>query len=145
MSTTSLPSTSSPTWREGTHGRRSTRSAEKASPSSWGARREAWGASGAQPGPTDALRFFNATAVTVDGQDVGGRNFLNGDPTPLFQTTTWTPVSGTVTAGTGFVPNPAGGPWDVSGGLVLSLKVSCGPVDGCAQDVSFDNVTFTIN
>ncbi|HSM07119.1 MAG TPA: SusC/RagA family TonB-linked outer membrane protein [Longimicrobiales bacterium] len=34
--------------------------------------RAAWGASGAQPGPTDALRFFNATAVTVDGQDVAG-------------------------------------------------------------------------
>ncbi|MBT8336529.1 MAG: SusC/RagA family TonB-linked outer membrane protein [Gemmatimonadetes bacterium] len=34
--------------------------------------RTAWGASGAQPGPTDALRFFNATAVTVDGQDVAG-------------------------------------------------------------------------
>jgi len=34
--------------------------------------RAAWGASGAQPGPTDALRFYNATAVTVDGQDVGG-------------------------------------------------------------------------
>ncbi|MEQ9570410.1 MAG: SusC/RagA family TonB-linked outer membrane protein, partial [Longimicrobiales bacterium] len=34
--------------------------------------RGAWGASGAQPGPVDALRFFNATAVTVDGQDVAG-------------------------------------------------------------------------
>lgn len=34
--------------------------------------RGAWGKSGAQPGPTDALRFFNATAVTVDGQDVAG-------------------------------------------------------------------------
>ena len=34
--------------------------------------RAAWGASGAQPGPTDALRFFDATAVTVDGSDVGG-------------------------------------------------------------------------
>lgn len=34
--------------------------------------RAAWGASGAQPGPTDALRFYNSTAVTVDGQDVVG-------------------------------------------------------------------------
>lgn len=34
--------------------------------------RAAWGASGAQPGPTDALRFYNSTAVTVDGEDVVG-------------------------------------------------------------------------
>lgn len=34
--------------------------------------RAAWGGSGAQPGPTDALRFFDATQVTVDGRDVGG-------------------------------------------------------------------------
>jgi hypothetical protein len=95
-----------------------------------------------QPG---AAVFAEVIFLDANGQDVGGRNFLNGDPTPLFPTTNWTPVSGTVTAGTGFVPNPAGGPWDVSGGLVLSLKVSCGPVDGCAQDISFDNVTFTIN
>ena len=95
-----------------------------------------------QPG---AAVFAEVIFLNAAGQDVGGRNFLNGDPTPLSPTPTWTPVSGTVTAGTGFVPNPAGGPWDVSGGLVLSLKVSCGPVDGCAQDVSFDNVTFTIN
>ena len=95
-----------------------------------------------QPG---AAVFAEVIFLDAAGQDVGGRNFLNGDPTPLFPTTTWTPVSGTVTAGTGFVPNPAGGPYDVSGGLVLSLKVSCGPVDGCAQDISFDNVTFTIN
>ena len=79
------------------------------------------------------------------GMDVGGRNFLNGDPTPLTPTTTWTEVSGTVIAGTGNVANPMGGPWDVSGGLVLSLKVSCGALEDCAQDVSFDNVTFTIN
>jgi uncharacterized protein involved in high-affinity Fe2+ transport len=95
-----------------------------------------------QPG---AATFVEVIFLDANGQDVGGRNFLNADPTPYTATTTWTNYSGTVTAGTGFVPNPAGGPWDVSGGVVLSLKVSCGPVDGCAQDVSFDNVTFTIN
>ncbi len=95
-----------------------------------------------QPG---AAVFAEVIFLNASGQDEGGRNFLNGDPTPLSPTTTWTPVTGTVTAGTGFVANPNGGPWDVSGGLVLSLKVSCGPVDGCAQDISFDNVTFTIN
>ena len=95
-----------------------------------------------QPG---AAVFAEVIFLNAMGQDVGGRDFLDSDPTPLFPTPTWTPVSGTVTAGTGFVPNPMGGPYDVSGGLVLSLKVACGAADGCAQDISFDNVTFTIN
>ncbi len=91
-----------------------------------------------QPG---AATFVEVIFLDANGQDVGGRDFLNSDPTPYTATTTWTPYSGTVTAGTAF----GGGSFDVSGGVVLSLKVSCGPVDGCAQDVSFDNVTFTIN
>jgi hypothetical protein len=91
-----------------------------------------------QPG---AATFVEVIFLDGNGQDVGGRDFLNSDPTPYTATNAWTPYSGTVTAGTAF----GGGTFDVSGGVVLSLKVSCGPVDGCAQDVSFDNVTFTIN
>ena len=89
--------------------------------------------------------FVEIIFLNGAGEDVGGRNFLNADPTPYGPTTTWTPYSGTVIAGTGFVPNPSGGPYDVSGGVVLSLKAACGPVEGCAVDASFDNVTFTIN
>lgn len=97
------------------------------------------------PLPPGGVVFAEVIFLNAMGQDEGGRDFLNSDPAPLNPTTTWTPVSGTVTAGTGQVAPSGGGSWDVSGGLVLSLKVSCGPVDGCAQDVSFDNVTFTIN
>ncbi len=95
-----------------------------------------------QPG---AAVFAEVIFLNSMGMDEGGRNFLNGDPTPLSPTTTWTQVTGTVTAGTGFVAPTGGGSWDVSGGLVLSLKVACATFDDCAQDVSFDNVTFTIN
>ena len=97
------------------------------------------------PLPPGGVVFAEVIFLNAMGQDEGGRDFLNSNPVPLSPTTTWTPVSGTVTAGTGQVAPSGGGSWDVSGGLVLSLKVSCGPVDGCAQDVSFDNVTFTIN
>ncbi|MGB5651710.1 MAG: hypothetical protein WBM59_16665, partial [Sedimenticolaceae bacterium] len=33
---------------------------------------------------------------------------------------------------------------DVSGGVTLQLKASCGPVEGCGADVYFDNVTITL-
>ncbi|MDH3719448.1 MAG: hypothetical protein OES79_15110, partial [Planctomycetota bacterium] len=85
--------------------------------------------------------FVEVIFLNGAGQDEGGRNFLNADPTPYTPTTTWTPYSGTVIAGTGFV----GGPWDVSGGVTLQLKAACGAIDGCGVDASFDNVTFTIN
>ena len=32
---------------------------------------------------------------------------------------------------------------DVSGGVTLQLKTSCGPVEGCGVDVEFDNITIT--
>ena len=32
---------------------------------------------------------------------------------------------------------------DVSGGVTLQLKASCGPVPGCGVDVFFDNVSIT--
>jgi hypothetical protein len=34
---------------------------------------------------------------------------------------------------------------DVSGGVTLQLKASCGPVVGCGLDVYFDNVTIVVN
>jgi hypothetical protein len=90
--------------------------------------------------------FVEVIFLNGDGVDVGGRNFvadvsLPTPDTPYAPTETWTTYSGTVIAGTGWV----GGPYDVSGGVVLSLKAACGPIDGCGVDASFDNVTFTIN
>ena len=34
---------------------------------------------------------------------------------------------------------------DVSGGVTLQLKTSCGPVEGCGVDAYFDNVSIVIN
>ena len=93
-------------------------------------------------GAPGAAVFVEVIFLDASGQDVGGRNFLDADPTPFTPTTTWTNYSGSVTAGTGF-PDVTG--FDVSGGVVLSIKVACGPVDGCNPDASFDNVTFAIN
>ena len=43
--------------------------------------RTAWGQSGRQPGPTDALQYFNAVPVTVAGTDVPGLTVGNlGNP-----------------------------------------------------------------
>ena len=66
------------------------------------------------------------------GGDETGRSFIG--PAPIFPTTTWTPYSSTVNVAA-----------DVSGGVTLQLKSSCGAVDGCVVDASFDNVTITIN
>jgi hypothetical protein len=41
-----------------------------------------------------------------------------------------------------FVWNTTLGP-DVSGGVTLQLKASCGPVEGCGVDAYFDNITIT--
>ena len=41
-----------------------------------------------------------------------------------------------------FVWNTTLGP-DVSGGVTLQLKSSCGPVAGCGVDVQFDNITIS--
>ena len=91
--------------------------------------------------------FVEVIFLNGDGADVGGRDFVSDislltPDTPYKPTGTWTPYSGTVIAGTA-----TGGVtgFDVSGGVVLSLKVACGAIDGCGVDASFDNVTFTIN
>jgi len=49
-------------------------------------------------------------------------------------TTDWVTYSFTTTLGA-----------DVSGGVSLQLKASCGPVEGCGVDVFFDNVSIVIN
>ena len=84
--------------------------------------------------------FVEVIFLDGAGND-NGRDFLRSDPTPYFPNNTWTTYSGSVTAGTTF----GGGTADVSGGVTLSLKASCGADVGCAVDASFDNVTFTIN
>ena len=52
---------------------------------------------------------------------------------PLTPVTAWTNYSFTTTLG-----------HDVSGGVTLQLKASCGPVEGCGVDVFFDNVSIVI-
>ncbi|MCP4992939.1 MAG: hypothetical protein GY934_04005, partial [Gammaproteobacteria bacterium] len=62
------------------------------------------------------------------GSDETGRSFIG--PAPITPTTTWTTYSSTVNVAA-----------DVSGGITLQLKSSCGAVDGCVVDASFDNVS----
>jgi hypothetical protein len=57
--------------------------------------------------------------------------FTNG---PLAPTADWTKYTFNTTLGP-----------DVSGGVTLQLKTSCGPVEGCGVDVFFDNVSIVIN
>jgi hypothetical protein len=52
---------------------------------------------------------------------------------PLTPNAAWTPYSFTTTLGP-----------DVSGGVTLQLKSSCGPVEGCGVDVFFDNVSIVL-
>ncbi len=52
---------------------------------------------------------------------------------PLTPTDTWTPYSFTVTTGD-----------DVSGGITLQLKTSCGPVLDCVVEGYFDNVSIEL-
>jgi hypothetical protein len=66
------------------------------------------------------------------GGNETGRSFIG--PAPITPTTTWTSYSATVNVAA-----------DVSGGITLQLKSSCGPVDGCGVDASFDNVSIVIN
>ncbi len=61
-----------------------------------------------------------------------GRSFIG--PAPIFPDGTWTTHSSTVNVAA-----------DVSGGVTLQLKSSCGPVDGCGVDAYFDDVTMAIN
>jgi hypothetical protein len=53
---------------------------------------------------------------------------------PLTPAATWTKYTFNTTLGP-----------DVSGGVTLQLKTSCGPVEGCGVDVFLDNVSIVIN
>jgi len=57
-----------------------------------------------------------------------------GGGAPLTPVANWTNYSFNTTLGS-----------DVSGGVTLQLKASCGPVEGCGVDVVFDNVSIVIN
>ncbi len=64
----------------------------------------------------------------LSGGGTSKAEILSGGP--LTPVTAWTNYSFTTTLGT-----------DVSGGVTLQLKASCGPVEGCGVDVFFDNVS----
>ena len=53
---------------------------------------------------------------------------------PLAPNVDWTNYSFTTTMGP-----------DVSGGVTLQIKTSCGPVEGCGVDAYFDNVSIVLN
>jgi hypothetical protein len=65
------------------------------------------------------------------GEGVSKAEILSGGP--LEPTAGWTTYSFTTTLGP-----------DVSGGVTLQLKASCGPVEGCGVDVFVDNVSIVL-
>lgn len=77
--------------------------------------------------------FVELIYLDVNGIDTGVRSFVGGGA-PKVPSTTWTTYSDSIVV-------PAG---DVSGGVKLQLKSSCGPVSGCGVDAYFDNVSATI-
>jgi hypothetical protein len=78
--------------------------------------------------------FVELIYLNGAGDDTGTRSFVDGGA-PKVPTTTWSTYSDSIV-----VPSIP----DVSGGVVLQLKSSCGPVDGCGVDAYFDNVSATI-
>jgi hypothetical protein len=75
--------------------------------------------------------FIELISRAANGSETG-RNFIG--PAPITPTAMWTTQSSTVNVAA-----------DVSGGITLQLKSSCGAVDGCGVDASFDNVSMVIN
>ncbi len=75
--------------------------------------------------------FFAEFFSELDGGGVSSAEILSGGP--LTPTGTWTPYSFTVTTGS-----------DVSGGITLQMKSSCGPIVGCAVDAYIDNVSIKL-
>ncbi|MFU8833010.1 MAG: carbohydrate binding domain-containing protein, partial [Wenzhouxiangella sp.] len=67
----------------------------------------------------------------LSGGGTSAAEILGGGP--IAPTADWTKYSFNTTLGA-----------DVSGGVTLQLKVSCGPVDGCGVDVFFDNVSIVL-
>lgn len=72
--------------------------------------------------------FFVEFFSELSGGGVSKAEIITGGPHPL--TPGWTTYTYRVTSGP-----------DVSGGITLQMKSSCGPVGGCVVDVNIDNVT----
>ncbi len=80
---------------------------------------------------SDGGVFFVEFFSELSGGGTSKAEIITGGPHPL--TDNWTSYSYTVTTGP-----------DVSGGITLQLKSSCGPVAGCLVDVFFDNVSIKL-
>lgn len=76
--------------------------------------------------------FFVEFFSELSGGGVSKAEIITGGPHPL--TPGWTTYSYKVTSGN-----------DVSGGITLQMKSSCGPVDGCLVDVNIDNVSIKLS
>ena len=75
--------------------------------------------------------FFAEFFSELSGGGTSKAEIITGGPHPL--TSTWTSYSYTVVTGP-----------DVSGGITLQLKSSCGPIANCLVDVFFDNVSIKL-
>lgn len=75
--------------------------------------------------------FFAEFFSELSGGGTSKAEILSGGP--LLPTSTWTTYTYTVTTGA-----------DVSGGITLQLKSSCGPVAGCIVDAFIDNVSIKL-
>ena len=76
----------------------------------------------------DGGDFFAEFFSELDPEGTSKAEILTGGP--LTPTDNWTTYNFAVTTGD-----------DVSGGITLQLKTSCGPVQGCVVDVYIDNVS----
>ena len=75
--------------------------------------------------------FFAEFFSELSAGGVSKAEIITGGPHPL--STSWTNYSYTVRTGS-----------DVTGGITLQLKSSCGPVAGCLVNVFFDNVSIKL-
>ena len=75
--------------------------------------------------------FFAEFFSELSGGGTSKAEIITGGPHPL--TSSWSTYSYTVLTGS-----------DVSGGITLQLKSSCGPVPNCLVDVFFDNVSIKL-
>jgi hypothetical protein len=80
---------------------------------------------------SDGGVFFAEFFSELSGGGTSKAEIITGGPHPLSDT--WTSYSYTVTTGS-----------DVSGGITLQMKSSCGPVANCLVNVFFDNVSIKL-
>lgn len=80
---------------------------------------------------TDGGVFFAEFFSELDGGGTSKAEILGGGP--ILPTASWTTYTYTVTTGA-----------DVSGGITLQMKSSCGPVPNCIVDAYFDNVSIKL-